>query len=167
MLSRRLLPGQVRTWLVQNCIQALRCGGQRRAAHRKHYCGEKIEITSCGSDAHWWDAKLICQRVLGYGALFRFVPKRRLSTINSQSEEIEEQLFEEVPGSEAVDPDHPPSYEEGLRKGMLRTVRRIIEHRFGPLTPDHEHRLWRLSRSDIEDLAVRLLEAKTLDEVFL
>jgi hypothetical protein len=38
----------------------------------KHHWGESFEIRSCGSDAQWWDAKLICQRVLGYGALFRF-----------------------------------------------------------------------------------------------
>ncbi|MGH9440599.1 MAG: hypothetical protein ACRD22_22730 [Terriglobia bacterium] len=33
----------------------------------KHHWGENIKITSGGSDAQWWDAKLTCQRVLGYG----------------------------------------------------------------------------------------------------
>ena len=56
----------------------------------KHHCGEKIEITSCGSKAQWWDAKRICQRFLGYGTSFRFVPRRRLWKINGQSQWMEE-----------------------------------------------------------------------------
>ena len=46
----------------------------------KHHWSETFEITSCGSDAQWWDAKLICQRVLVYGASFKFVRKRRPPT---------------------------------------------------------------------------------------
>lgn len=42
-----------------------------------HHWRELMEITSSGPDIQWSDARLVCQSVLGYGASFRFVPKRR------------------------------------------------------------------------------------------
>ena len=39
----------------------------------KHHWGRKIEITSCGSEPQWSDAKRVCQLLLGYGASFHFV----------------------------------------------------------------------------------------------
>jgi hypothetical protein len=100
MLSRRLQARQVRSGWCKTAFKPYDVAVTAALLIAKHHCGEKIEITSCGSDVHWWDAKLICQRILGYGASFRFVPKQRLWSIKGQSEEIEEQLFEEVPGSE-------------------------------------------------------------------
>ncbi|HZQ54076.1 MAG TPA: DUF4351 domain-containing protein [Bryobacteraceae bacterium] len=131
----------------------------------KHHYGAGIKITSCGSDMQWWDARLICQRVLGYGNSFRFVPKQRFSDLSGQW--IEEEVLEEIPGNQVFYPVYLEGFKEGRREGMLAMVRRIIEHRFGPLAPDHQHSLRHLSCSGIEDLALRLLEAKTLDELEL
>lgn len=131
-----------------------------------HHYGENIKITSCGSDAQWWDAKLICQRVLAYGGSFGFVSKRRPRNFDGQSEWIEEKVFEEIPGNKVLDPAYPPGYEEGRRKGMLRMVRWQIEYRFGPIPPDYEHELSRLSCGEVRKLALRLVEARTLEELF-
>jgi hypothetical protein len=95
------------------------------------------------------------------------VPKQRLSTINGQSEEVQEQLFEEVPTSGPARPDRPPGYEEAWREGMLDMVRQQIEYRFGRLTRSNEQRLSDLSCGQIKNVACRLLEAKTLEELFL
>jgi hypothetical protein len=95
------------------------------------------------------------------------VPKRRLSTINGQFDEVEEELFEEVPGSEPADPDRPPGYEEGWREGMLDMLRQQIEYRFGPLTRSNEQRPSDLSCKQIKNLARRLLQTRTLDELWL
>ena len=46
----------------------------------KHHRGQKIEITSCGSEPLWSDAKLVCQLVLGDGASFHCVRKSRPPT---------------------------------------------------------------------------------------
>ncbi|MGH9437124.1 MAG: hypothetical protein ACRD22_04320 [Terriglobia bacterium] len=132
----------------------------------KHYCREGIEITSCGSDMQWWDARLICQRVLGYGNSFRFVSKRRLSNISGQSQWIEEEVFEEIPGNQVFDPVYLEGFKKGRREGLLRMARQQIEYRLGPIRPVDEETLSRLPCGEIEDVVFRLLEAKTLEELF-
>ena len=63
----------------------------------KHHWGENFEITSCGSDAQWSDAKLICERILGYGASFKFVRKWRPPTpLELGSEPVEVMSLEEL-----------------------------------------------------------------------
>jgi len=63
----------------------------------KHHWGETFEITSCGPNAQWWDAKLICQRILGYGASFKFVRKWRPPTpLELGPEQVEVMSLEEL-----------------------------------------------------------------------
>jgi len=63
----------------------------------KHHWREKIEVTSCGSEVHWSDAKLVCDLVLGYGASFQFVRKWRPPTpMELGTEPIEIMSFEEL-----------------------------------------------------------------------
>lgn len=59
----------------------------------KHHWGESFEITSCGSDAQWLDAKLLCQRVLGYGSSFRFVRRWRPPRPSALGSEMVEAVF--------------------------------------------------------------------------
>jgi hypothetical protein len=37
----------------------------------RHHMGESISIASDGGEAQWWDARLLCQSVLGYGLRVR------------------------------------------------------------------------------------------------
>ena len=133
----------------------------------KHHWGEDIEIKSCGSDTQWWDAKLICQRVLGYGASFGFVSKPRPHNLDEQVEWIEGKVFEEIPGNQVFDPAYLQEFEEGRRQGQLKLLRRQMERRFRPLKQPEEKRLSDLSCGEIENLALRLLEARTLEDLFL
>jgi hypothetical protein len=51
------------------------------------------------------------------------------------------------------------------RKGELILLRRVLEKKFGPIPAWAEERLSKATVPEIEDLAVRLLDAVTLDEL--
>jgi len=55
--------------------------------------------------------------------------------------------------------------EEGRKEGERQVVRRLMEKRFGPMTPWAEDRLKSLTVEEIEHVALRLLEAATLQEL--
>jgi Domain of unknown function (DUF4351) len=57
-------------------------------------------------------------------------------------------------------------YKRGLQQGELKLLHGQIEKRFGPLPSAAEERLSKLTSAQLEDLGVRLLDAKTLDELF-
>lgn len=83
------------------------------------------------------------------------------------SEPVEFMSFEEIPGSKAVGADDPPGFEEGFRRGMLGMLRDQMNHCFGPLPQSDEERLSDLSCGEIQQPALRLLEARTREELFL
>ena len=56
--------------------------------------------------------------------------------------------------------------EEGLEQGKKELVRRLIEKRFCPLPAWAEERLNGSSPGEIEDLGLRLLDARSLEELF-
>jgi hypothetical protein len=56
--------------------------------------------------------------------------------------------------------------EKGRKDGELLIVTNMIRHRFGPISDAMSERLRALSQAEIESLSLRLLDAKTLDEVF-
>jgi len=33
----------------------------------KHYLKDKIKVSSDGEDQHWFDGKMLCQMILGFG----------------------------------------------------------------------------------------------------
>lgn len=45
-------------------------------------------------------------------------------------------------------------------------LHRLIEKRFGPLPASAENQLTRLSIAELEDLSLRVLDAKSVDELF-
>jgi predicted transposase YdaD len=60
--------------------------------------------------------------------------------------------------------------QEGLQQGMQQEGRsilhRLIEKRFGPLPAWAEDRLTQLSVAELEDLSLRVIDAKAMDELF-
>jgi predicted transposase YdaD len=57
--------------------------------------------------------------------------------------------------------------QEGVIKGELAILRRILGKRFGDLPTWVDDRLTNLSTSELEDLSLRLFEAKSIDELFV
>lgn len=56
--------------------------------------------------------------------------------------------------------------QEGLQKGELAIVRRLIAKRFGPLPLPFEKRLTNFSLPELEALSLRLLDAKSIEDLF-
>jgi hypothetical protein len=53
-----------------------------------------------------------------------------------------------------------------FKRGELSLLRRLIEERFGPIPKWAEDRLTAHSASELEELGVRVLKAKTIEELF-
>ena len=56
--------------------------------------------------------------------------------------------------------------EQGMQQEGLLIVKRLLEKRFGSLSPAIEQRLMQLSVVELESLSLRLLDAASLDELF-
>jgi len=64
--------------------------------------------------------------------------------------------------------------QEGLQQGLqqgkqqegISILRRLIEKRFGPLSPVIEERLAGLSIAELEDLSLRVLDAQSVNDLF-
>ena len=56
-------------------------------------------------------------------------------------------------------------YKRGLQEGELNILRRLIEKRFGVIPSWAEERLTDRSAADLEDLSVRALDAKSIEEL--
>ncbi len=56
--------------------------------------------------------------------------------------------------------------EKGLQEGESKVLRRLIEKRFGSLPPWAEQKLEALPAPALDDLVERILDAKTIDELF-
>ena len=56
--------------------------------------------------------------------------------------------------------------QEGLQKGELTILRRQIGKRFGALPTSVDERLAKLSPAELEDISLRLLDAKSIEELF-
>ena len=56
--------------------------------------------------------------------------------------------------------------EEGREEGKEETLRRLLERRFGPLPPAAIQRVESASLAELEGWFDRLLDARTLQEVF-
>ena len=59
-----------------------------------------------------------------------------------------------------------PAILQGRAEGLADVSRRLLQKRFGPLPAWVDSRLSSLSAPELEDLAVRLLDAPNLDSVF-
>jgi hypothetical protein len=59
------------------------------------------------------------------------------------------------------------TFEKGLQQGQRTTLRKMLEARFGPLSPIAQQRLDSLGTEQLEALALALLEARSLQELGL
>ena len=73
--------------------------------------------------------------------------------------------------SELLEPEraygHVEGYAEGEIKGELKTLRRLLERKFGPLTPDLALSLHKLRSNELEALTVTVLDLQSLEELRL
>jgi hypothetical protein len=71
--------------------------------------------------------------------------------------------------NEVLGPVFRKGLQEGLQKGLqqgeLSILRRLIEKRFGALPSWAGEKLAALSASELEDLSVRVLDAKNVEEL--
>jgi hypothetical protein len=62
-------------------------------------------------------------------------------------------------------------FEQGIEQGLVRGQRRVLqqqlEKRFGPLSPDALATLESWQSERLDDVALKLLDAKSLDELGL
>lgn len=50
----------------------------------KHHLGDKIIVASDGEDGHWFDGKIICQQILGYGLEYQIDQQGDLRTASQK-----------------------------------------------------------------------------------
>jgi hypothetical protein len=65
-----------------------------------------------------------------------------------------------------MDPELGPAIQIWLKEGEVNVLRRMIAKRFGNLPSWVEKRLMDLSTAELEELSLRFLDTKSLDELF-
>jgi flagellar biosynthesis/type III secretory pathway protein FliH len=56
--------------------------------------------------------------------------------------------------------------EQGIQRGELAILRGMIDKRFGSLPAWVDERLTKLSTAELEELSLRFIDAKSVDELF-
>jgi predicted transposase YdaD len=67
---------------------------------------------------------------------------------------------------EGIQQGRKEGLQQGLQEGELTIVRRQISKRFGALPTRFDKKLAKLSRPELEDLSLRLFDAKSINELF-
>ena len=62
---------------------------------------------------------------------------------------------------------HEEVDEQGREEGERKVILRLLGKRFGPLPPWATERISALSAADLEQVELRLLDASSLEELFL
>jgi predicted transposase YdaD len=90
---------------------------------------------------------------------------RKLSS--SVKEEAQKMpILNDILEHEVIGPAILQGRREGHQEGRCEMVRRLLEKRFGPIPAWVEPRLAALSSSELDDAALRLLDATRIEEVF-
>ena len=104
-------------------------------------------------------------------ALFRFIdwllvlPDDLAKRFRIEQEQIEtEKNMRYVTSVERLAKEE--GHEEGLLRGQILVLKRLLKRRFRQLPSWVEERLGKASREELESWAERLLDAESLDEVF-
>jgi hypothetical protein len=66
-----------------------------------------------------------------------------------------------------VEPLMKTTYERGIEQGERRSALRLMEAKFGPLTPEVRQKVEVLSSEELAQLQLDLLKAQTLEELHL
>jgi predicted transposase YdaD len=83
-------------------------------------------------------------------------------------------IMHDILDHEVIGPAIKKGLQEGRQQGLqegrqqegISMLRRLIEKRFGPLPASAEEHLTPLSIAELEDLSLRVLDAKSMDELF-
>ena len=59
------------------------------------------------------------------------------------------------------------TFEKGVQRGWRSALQKMLETRFGPMSPSAQERLESLGPEQLEALALALLKAKSLQELGL
>jgi hypothetical protein len=98
-----------------------------------------------------------------------------LAGLRGLEETVEEEarkmpLLNEILENRVLGREFKRGLEEGVQQGVhqeaLTMARRLIEERFGPIPQWAEERLAARSAAELEELGVRVLKAKTIEELF-
>jgi len=75
-------------------------------------------------------------------------------------------ILDDLTSHDVLGPAMRKSRKEGLQEGELTILRRQIAKRFGPLPARLDKKLAKLSRPELEDLSLRLFDAKSINDLF-
>jgi hypothetical protein len=75
-------------------------------------------------------------------------------------------VLNDILSHEVIGPAILEGLQKGRQEGRQEVVRRLMEKRFGPIPNRVEARLASLSGSELDEVAVRLLDAGSLEELF-
>ena len=90
--------------------------------------------------------------------------RRLAKTVTEEAEKMP--LLNNILDHEVLGPAILQGRQEGRHEGRIEVLRRLFEKRFGPVPNWVEVRLASLSASEIDDVAVRLLDAECIDDLF-
>jgi hypothetical protein len=94
-----------------------------------------------------------------------------LAGLRGLEETVEEEarkmpLLKEILENRVLGREFKRGLEQGVQQGELTLLRRQIKERFGPIPQWAEDRLATRSAAELEELGVRVLKAKTIEELF-
>ena len=69
-------------------------------------------------------------------------------------------VFDDILENKVLGREFKRGFEEGLRDGELKILRRQITAWFGPIPPPLDERLSKLLPSELEDYSVRLIQSR-------
>lgn len=75
-------------------------------------------------------------------------------------------ILNDIMDHDVLGPIFREGKQEGLQQGELAILRRQLAKRFGPPPAWVEERLAKLSGDELADLSLRLLDARSVDELF-
>ena len=94
-----------------------------------------------------------------------------LAGLRGLEETVEEEarkmpLLNDILDNRVLGREFKRGLEQGVQQGELTVLRRQIEERFGPIPKWADDRLTALLAAELEELGVRVLKAKTIEELF-
>jgi len=75
-------------------------------------------------------------------------------------------ILDDIMDHDVIGPAIREGLQRGRQEGELAILRRQMEKRFGAIPAWADERLTKLSTPEIEDLSLRLLDAKSINEFF-
>ena len=104
------------------------------------------------------------ERETALGQLLILSGLRRLEqTVEQEARQMP--IFIDIMENKVLGREYKRGLQEGLQKGELKLLRRLVEKRFGPIPAWVEERLAAKSADELEDLSVRVLDAQSIEDL--